>query len=464
MNETKMTRSSVLELFNLDDTDVLEATYVNINGEAGIRLTLKASYEPCPHCGTAHPKIKDYYLKKITHSVLTDRKCTLFYKVRRYECTFCHRTYAEHNPFVFGSSSISAYTVYLVLKDLKDYNETFSSVARRAHISPTTAASIFDSHVSLSRKELPEVLCFDEVYAFRHYSDKFVCVLLDFVTHKPIDFLNSRREDRLVSYFLAIPLEERKKVRICSSDMYNPYRNVMHRCFPNAYLAVDHFHVCQELNRQLDRIRIRSMKGCDSKSDKYYLLKKFNWILFKHDDATNKKGEELFAVDSNPKYNTKLKRYLNFYQIRELMISDCPELKEAWDLKEDVYSFYLDYSGGEKEKELDELIIKFRNASSNEMRHFAKTMENWRVEILNSLNVYSYTYKVKKDTGQVECHPVRVTNAIIENRNAIIKCIKKNANGYTNWERFRNRLMYVLDKDATYTLNPIIAEKKEDKS
>ena len=125
MNETKMTRSSVLELFNLDDTDVLEATYVNINGEAGIRLTLKASYEPCPHCGTAHPKIKDYYLKKITHSVLTDRKCTLFYKVRRYECTFCHRTYAEHNPFVFGSSSISAYTVYLVFKDLKDYNETF---------------------------------------------------------------------------------------------------------------------------------------------------------------------------------------------------------------------------------------------------------------------------------------------------------------------------------------------------
>lgn len=71
---------------------------------------------------------------------------------------------------------------------------------------------------------------------------------------------------------------------------------------------------------------------------------------------------------------------------------------------------------------------------------------------------------MKKDTGQVECHPVRVTNAIIENRNAIIKCIKKNANGYTNWERFRNRLMYVLDKDATYTLNPIITEKKEDKS
>ena len=48
----------------------------------------------------------------------------------------------------------------------------------------------------------------------------------------------------------------------------------------------------------------------------------------------------------------------------------------------------------------------------------------------------------------------RMNNAIIENRNAIIKCIKKNANGYTNWDRFRNRVLYVLDADARFSLNP----------
>lgn len=460
MTESKMDQHSVLELFNLEDDEVQEATYVNIKGDAGLRITLKPSYESCPVCGSTNPKIKDYYLKKITHSVLSDRKCTLFYRVRRYECRLCHKSYSEHNPFSFGSSNISAFTVIQVLKDLKNYNETFSSVAKNAHISPTTAASIFDSHVSLSRKQLPEILCFDEVYAFKHYADKYVCVLLDFVSHKPVDFLNSRREDKLISYFMAIPLEERKRVKICSSDMYKPYRNVMKHCFPNAHLVLDHFHLCQELNRQIDRIRIRTMKGRESGSAEYYLLKKFNWMLFKHDDATNKKGEATFAMDGKPIRNAKLKQYLNYYQLRNLIFTDSPQLKEAWDLKEDIYSFYLDYSGGEKEKELDELIHRFREASSEEMRHFSKTLQNWRIEILNSLQVYAYTYKVKKDTGQVECHPVRVTNAIIENRNAIIKCIKKNANGYSNWERFRNRLMYVLDKDSTYSLNPIDFDKK----
>ena len=56
---------------------------------------------------------------------------------------------------------------------------------------------------------------------------------------------------------------------------------------------------------------------------------------------------------------------------------------------------------------------------------------------------------------------MKMNNAIIENRNAIIKCIKKNANGYTNWDRFRNRVLYVLDKDANFLMNPIPLPKKK---
>ncbi|WP_276889475.1 transposase [Faecalibaculum rodentium] len=39
-----------------------------------------------------------------------------------------------------------------------------------------------------------------------------------------------------------------------------------------------------------------------------------------------------------------------------------------------------------------------------------------------------------------------MTSSMIENRNKIIKMIKHNANGYTNWERFRNRVLYVFSK------------------
>ena len=55
-------------------------------------------------------------------------------------------------------------------------------------------------------------------------------------------------------------------------------------------------------------------------------------------------------------------------------------------------------------------------------------------------------YNVSKDTGEITEEQKRINNALMENRNAIIKLVTKAANGYRNWERFRNRCMLVLEK------------------
>jgi transposase len=126
-----------------------------------------------------------------------------------------------------------------------------------------------------------------------------------------------------------------------------------------------------------------------------------------------------------------------------------------------VNDFYETATDDDAERKLNELIEEFRTSHTDEMKHFAGTLRKWQEEILNSLKVYGYVYKVDRKTGQLKTHQLRVTNAIIENRNAICKCIKKNANGYKNWDRFRNRLMYVLDKDSTFFLNPISKHDKK---
>ena len=41
----------------------------------------------------------------------------------------------------------------------------------------------------------------------------------------------------------------------------------------------------------------------------------------------------------------------------------------------------------------------------------------------------------------------------MKNHNAIIKWITKVANGYRNWERFRNRCMLVLEKGIDFEFN-----------
>lgn len=124
----------ILTLFNLESDNVEDISFANEGSNAIIRISLRANYPPCPDCGNKHVLIKGYETKKINHGILTDRKCILYYKARRYRCPVCRRTFYEHNPFTFSSMKISALTVMNVLRDLKNQSETFTSVAQRYHI------------------------------------------------------------------------------------------------------------------------------------------------------------------------------------------------------------------------------------------------------------------------------------------------------------------------------------------
>lgn len=447
-------QSFVLQLFGLDMLDVESINYVPEGCNALIKITLTDSHPPCPYCGYEKVKIKNYVLKRIKHSQLSDRACTLEYRARRYVCPICSRSFYENNPFVFKSMKISIKTVYNILDDLKNHNETFSSVANRYHISPTTVASIFDTHVDIPRKQLPKRINIDEVYAFKSKESKYVCVLLDYDTQTPIDILPSRRKEYLLNYFKKIPKEEREKVEICCFDMYPIYRDVFKEVFPNIVCTADHYHVSQELHRKLDSVRIRVMKGCRCGDDDYYLLKKFNWILFKHND------DKLFDPSKKREYNTHFQRYLNYYELRELLLCIHPDLTEAYLLKDEVVDFYKNSNIDTAPSNITDLIVKFKKCKVPEMNLFSKTLSNWRNEIINSFNIVGRVYKVDTDNGDVSIRDKKMNNSIAENRNSIIKTMKKNSNGFNNWYRFRNRVLYVLDKTNNYMMMPTFKPKK----
>lgn len=445
----------ILDLFNLDQKDVKSIRFSKIaDNYSQIDVTLEPHYPQCPECGFNKPKIKNYVPKKINHSVLDNRKTVILYNARRYVCPICGRTYYELNPFVFRSMKISADVVMNVLQELKDFNETFSSVARRYNISPTSVCSIFDQHVQLSRTKLPEVLSVDEVYAFRSPSSKYVCMFLDFVTQEPVDVLPSRRYDDLYSYFGKIPEEERRNVKLLCSDMYDTYRSIASSCFPDCRVAVDYFHLSQEFHRKMNDVRIRIMKGCSKDSNNYYLLKKFNWMLFKNGDEKDKQGE-IFDPNREKIYNRHYKTYLNLYDIREYLLNVDQELTEAYNLKLELTEFYKTNTYESAKLNINDFIQKFHKSSVVEMNMFGRTLVKWKEEIINSFIIVKYDYKIDKDTGHVVVHNRKINNSIIENRNKIIKNIKHNANGYSNWFRFRNRLLYVLRPGATFHLEPL---------
>ncbi|WP_455685031.1 transposase [Thomasclavelia sp.] len=53
----------------------------------------------------------------------------------------------------------------------------------------------------------------------------------------------------------------------------------------------------------------------------------------------------------------------------------------------------------------------------------------------------------------------KMTNTLIENRNKAIKLLKHNSNGYTNWDRFRNRVLFVLNDDVSINISKKVINK-----
>ena len=280
-----------------------------------VKLTPK--FEPCPCCGCkdVQPKINKYVEKRITHSVLTGMRCLLMYHARRYKCQICGKTYYETNPFVFRKQKISVQTVSNVLDDLKNPSMTFTATAGRNNISPTSAASIFDTHVNIPRQKLPAILDIDEVYAFRHkaLNSKYVCVMYDFINKTPVDLLPSRTKKCLSAFFEAIPLEERENVKVICTDMWDDYRWAGKTYLNNSRHTVDRFHISKNINESVDAVRRRLMSKCPRKSadgcgrnPNYYLYKSWNWVLWRRDSDIDSDGQLLFATDKPGAYNNIL--------------------------------------------------------------------------------------------------------------------------------------------------------------
>lgn len=335
--------------------------------------------------------------------------------------------------------------------------------------------------VDIPRACLPEVLSIDENYAFHSKTEnsKYVCLFIDQVSGQPIDLLPSRRIEYLEKYFRPISDYERKRVRYVATDMYEPYRLIIKKFLPNSTHIVDHYHIAQELHRRLDSIRLRIMKPLRcintnkrtyEQEENYYILKHHNCYLFKHfEKAKTKDGKYLFDVNLTRSYNKKLKRYMNPYDYAMKLISIHPDLEKAWKLKDEIADFYRSATLETAPEEIENIIQDLLNSEINELIRFGYTMISWKKEIINSFTINRTVYNVSKKTGKASVEYKKINNAKIERANSTIKLITKAANGYTNWNRFRNRAMLILEKGIEFEIDEkdgqvkMVAKKEPEK-
>lgn len=428
----------IINLLDLKDKDIDSIDSVQHINQSDFLITLCIKDHICPNCGHFTHFIKDYKIRKLKHKVLINFDSTIFYKRRRYICKHCDHSFIEHSPFTHSRHVMTPTTVINILNDLKPYTSTYSAIAKKYNLSVSTIIDIFDKHVQIPRKQLTEVLCWDEFYFNRHSQKKYAFMIMDFQKKYIIDIIESRWNQDLYDYFFQIPLKERNNVKFIIIDMYQNYKLIINTFFKNATICLDPFHTIKKVNDAFNNLRKRIMRLYSNDEQKYSteykLLKHRYYLLLKNKNNLN---------NNEYSYDYILKYHTTQSNIVERILEINPFLNEAYKIKEEFIAFNDEtpktYTNRiEKEKELDSLIRRMMISEIQEMRDCAKTLKNWKEEILNSF------YWIDER---------RLSNGPIEGKNNYIKKIINNANGLSNFKRARNKFIYSQNLYETYTIS-----------
>jgi len=262
-------------------------------------------------------------------------------------------------------------------------------------ISTCTITRIFDL-VSYKLNDLPEVLSIDE---FKGTTDKgkYHCILVDPIKSKVLDILDCRSLDFLLQYFSRF--KNRDKVKYVVIDMWQPYKLVIQQLFPNAKIVIDRFHYVRNCIWAFEKVRKNLQKSLPYAKGKF--LKNCKRLLLSHPSKLNPDGKMCLA--------------------NILMFDD--RLRLAYILKEKFMEFVRSKNISEAQDKLEQWLELVRRYKIPEFFYLAKTIKNWKQDILNSfIGPYS--------------------NACVEGFNNKIKVLKRNAHGYRKFSRFRTRILH----------------------
>lgn len=424
-----------LEYIRNLDVEASEEIYdpSTFNHTISVRL-IKGEKVYCPKCGLANRFIiRGSKTQCFNHSSAIEDNLIIKLTRRVYKCE-CGAVFMEENPFTASKRKNTIQKEYKMLMALKNINKSYTDVAADFGVSVTTVMNTFDAKVDMHRQTLTHVLSVDEVYS-KHFAYRHYCfVLYSPQLKKVLDVLNSRNKEDLCRYFGNIPQSERDKVQYFSMDLYEVYRQVAKLCFPKALICADHFHVIKNLVTCFNNGRVRIMKKYShlkKSNDPFYWIFKNNWKLLLRDPAN-------LSFKRRPVRNGMM---LDEHQIVDYMLKIDKELSDAYRLMNEYRDFNSVATIEMAESMLDKLIIEFHNSKFPEYSTFYKLLKNWRQEIINSFNTVN---------GFI------ISNGGIERVNRDIKTLIRHAYGFKNFKRIRNRIMFVINKDA-----PILGYRKE---
>ena len=375
--------------------DVLVTFTEETDSSIYIGIETKPKPQICPCCKQSTTYIHDYRQQKIKDLSFRDKYGYLLLKKRRYVCKQCGKRFYEKYSFLPRYHHMTQRVYMEILRMLRN-NCSMKLVAELFNTSVNTVSRVFGI-VNYQLYKLPEVIAIDE-FKGNAGGEKYQVIITNPKTKEVLDILPNRHKTYLMDYFLRF--NNRKSVKHVVMDMWGTYYDICKTLFPNAIIIIDKYHYIRQVYWALDRVRKRVQKG----------FSKHKRIYFKHSRKL------LLAPYDKLKPDSK--------QALRIMLSQHFDLQEAWQLKELFTTFRNSTDYETARKNLRAFILTAQESNLTEFDDCIKAFSNWSTPILNS---FDYPY----------------TNGFTEGINNKIKVLKRNAFGFRNFNRFRNRILHI---------------------
>lgn len=363
-------------------------------GKTEIQIEMQVKPHACPRCGEWTKKTHDYRIQPIKDIPAFGKQTVLLLRKRRYRCSCGKCFYEEVNFLPRYYRMTNRFSAYVIDK-LRTVC-SFTSIAKEVGVSTPTIIRIFDI-VQYGTPKLPEVLAIDE-FKGNTGSEKYQCILTDPHNHVVLDILPKRYSSYLTAYFKPI---NRSSVRFFVSDMWRTYSDFASTFFSDATQIIDKYHFIRQVVWAFEAVRKEEQKK----------FSRHHRIYFKRSKILLTKRFDYLKEEQKQQVN--------------VMLYSSPKLSSAYFLKELFYRV-LDANDKQTAKKLmSDWIL---NAQASDIPAFvscSKTFISWSTGIMNS---FDYPY----------------TNGFTEGCNNKIKVLKRNAYGYRNFNRFRNRILHIF--------------------
>jgi transposase len=359
----------------------------------------------CLHCGAVCVKQHDVRKRRKRDVPLRGHPVELVLHKRRFWCFRCQKAFTESDS---ACGRRKRTTVRLREEIGKQAcSRPLAHVASEYEVGPRFVQACLESvaQTQLAKRGLsldeqaklptPRFLGLDEFA--RRKGRRYDTILCDLEHQHVLEVSAGRKQEDVVP--LLERLSDCDAVEAVSMDMSETFRGAVQLCLPGARIVADHFHVMQHVGKAVNKVLSRLAKSEAGKKaldgQRYLFLQ----------------GKEHLSDEQE--------------QTRAHLARAFPALGAAWQLKEDLRTWYATASKTTAAKELDAWIARVKREGPAELRKALSAFRNWRDEILAFFDFL----------------PRRLSNGFGEGKNNRTKALMRQGYGYRNRSHLRLRIL-----------------------